>query len=78
MPDISQLAAIASRYATRMADAMIRACVAKAVETGERLEVPERGHAGRRPEKRPDCEPADEEWRRLVEGNAETRASWRW
>lgn len=70
---ISELARIAARYFTAMADAMIRACVAKAVETGECLEVPERGHAGHRPEKRPGCEPTDDEWRRMCEGNSDTR-----
>lgn len=74
---ISELARIAARYFTAMADAMIRACVSKAVETGESLEVPERGHAGRRPERRPDSEPTEDEWRRMVEGNSDTRAAWK-
>lgn len=70
---IAELARIAARYLTSMADAMIKACVAKAVETGERLDVPERGHAERRPERRPDGGLADDEWRRMVEGNSDTR-----
>lgn len=74
---INELARIAARYLTAMADAMLRACVAKAVETGEPLEVPERGHAGHRPEKRPDAGPTDDEWRRMVEGNTDTRAAWK-
>lgn len=69
MPDISQLAAIASRYATRMADAMIAACVRRAVETGEVLRIPEREavpRRGRRPTE-------DVDWERMVRGNREVR-----
>lgn len=76
MPDISQLAAIASRYATRMADAMIRACVSKAMETGERLELPERKPAklrGKRFDRILLDEMSDEDWERMVRGNREVR-----
>lgn len=69
MPDISHLAAIASRYATRMADAMIAACVRRAVETGEHLRIPERAaipRRGRRPAE-------DVDWERMVRGNREVR-----
>ena len=72
MPDISQLAAIASRYATRMADAMIAACVRRAIETGEELDIPERAamprRRGRRPrERKPDYD-------RIMRTNSETEA----
>ena len=67
---IQQLADIAARHLTRMADAMIAACVARAVETGEPLVVPERGATasivGARPVERAD-------WERLVRGNSDTR-----
>lgn len=69
---ISELARIASRYFTAMADAMLHACVAKAVETGESLDVPERRHFRKRG-MRPDDNPSDEEWRRMVEGNSDSR-----
>lgn len=39
---INELAAIAARHMTRMADAMIAACVARALVTGEPLDIPER------------------------------------
>lgn len=73
MPDVSQLAAIASRYATRMADAMIAACVRRAIETGEELRIQERAavaRRGRRPTE-------DVDWERMVEGNRASDATWR-
>ena len=71
---ISELARIAARYFTAMADAMLHACVVKAVETGESLDVPERGHVQKRG-MRPDDNPTDDEWRRMVEGNSDSRWS---
>lgn len=73
---ISELARIAARYFTAMADAMIRACVSKAVETGERLELPERKPAkvrGKSFDLAQFDEMSDEEWRRMCEGNSDTR-----
>lgn len=71
MLSLQHLARIAARYFTPMADAMITACAAKAVETGETLVVPERVQAqaarGMRPSEGID-------WRRMVEGNADTPA----
>lgn len=68
---IQQLAEIASRHFTAMADAMIAACVARAIATGEPLVVPE--HAARpRPAY---VSRADEgvDWERMVRGNSDTR-----
>ena len=74
MLTVSQLAAIAARHATRMADAMIAACVRHALETGEKFDIPEQtvmpARRGRRPAERVDYE-------RMVVRNRETRASWR-
>ena len=71
MLSLQHLARIAARYFTPMADAMITACVAKAVETGQTLVVPERAQAqgarGMRPSE-------DVDWRRMVEGNCDTPA----
>ena len=38
MLTVTELARIASRHATRMADAMIAACARHALETGEKLD----------------------------------------
>ena len=73
MLTVTELARIASRYATRMADAMIAACVRHALETGEKFDIPERTvmpRRGKRPSERVDYE-------RMVVRNRETRASWR-
>lgn len=73
---ISELARIAARYLTAMADAMIRACVSKAMETGERLELPERKPAklrGKSFDRILLDEMSDEDWRRMCEGNSDTR-----
>ena len=74
MLTVTELARIASHYATRMADAMIAACVRHALETGEKFDIPEKIVAprrrGRRPEERVDYE-------RMVRSNKATRASWR-
>ena len=73
MLTVSQLAAIAARHATRMADAMIAACVRHALETGEKFDIPERTvmpRRGKRPAERVDYE-------RMVRSNTATRASWR-
>lgn len=66
---LTELVGIASRYFTAMADAMVAACVAKALETGEYLEIPERGPSKKRGEG-PEPEPA---WKLMVEGNTDTR-----
>lgn len=76
---INELVQIAARHLTAMSDAMIAACVRKALETGERLDIPAR--------KRPTAqrglhaaqiildEMDDEDWRRMCEGNRESRAA---
>ena len=68
---INQLAAIAAKYLTVMADAMIVACVAKALETGEPLVVPERA-AGRRPAYVGYVYDEEPDWERMVRGNSDT------
>lgn len=73
MLTVTDLARIASRYATRMADAMIAACVRHALETGEKFDIPERTvmpRRGKRPREQVDYE-------RMVRSNKATRASWR-
>lgn len=74
MLTVTELARIASHYATRMADAMIAACVRHALETGEKFDIPEKIVAPRRRGKRPE-EHVDYE--RMVRSNNATRASWR-
>jgi len=68
---LQQMLDIACRHATRMAEAMVAACQGRALETGERLRMPERrapraGTRGQRPE-------PDTDWERLVSGNSDTR-----
>ena len=70
---VQEMLDIAGRCFTSMADAMIRACVDWSVRNKQPLRIPERGHAPRLAERRPPDEPTDEEWRRLVEGNSDTR-----
>lgn len=68
---INELAAIAARHMTRMADAMIAACVARALVTGEPLDIPER-----RLEPRPAYVAhvdEDVDWARLMEHNQAPR-----
>lgn len=84
MLTLQQLADIAARYYTRMADAMIAACIRHANEVDFPLvipEKPERKHRKRRKRnKRPaelDAEPSHEEWRVMVEGNRASDAAWR-
>ena len=72
MLTVTELARIASHYATRMADAMIAACVRHALETGEKFDIPERTVMPRRRGKRPTEEHVDYE--RMVRSNSETRA----
>lgn len=73
---LNQLAAIAARHVTRMADAMIAACVARALETGEPLDIPERPRRGRSRGKRPAIVTLDEpdgDWDRLMRENRAPR-----
>lgn len=70
MLSLQQLLDIACRHATAMSDAMVCACVGRALETGEALRMP-RGHAPfvvrvERPEERID-------WELIVRGNSDTR-----
>ncbi len=45
VPSIQDLLDIASQYSTPMADAMVKACIARALEDGTPLRIPERdGH----------------------------------
>ena len=69
MLSLQKLVEIAARHFTPMADAMVAACVAKAVETGEALDIPEKG-AGRIRGERP---AEDVDWERMVTGNGDTR-----
>ena len=71
---LQEMAEIAARHETRMADAMLLACVERALETGEPLLVPERGGAASgKPRKAPGDDLADAEWERLQRGNSDTR-----
>lgn len=67
---LQELLDIACRHFTAMADAMVAACVTKACETGELIDLrrsPARGAPiGIRPRE-------DVDWERLVVGNADTR-----
>lgn len=70
---LQQIANIAARYSTEMAHAMLRACMIKHYATGEPLDIPTQAAAHVRRGKRPADEPTDEDWRKLVEGNAAPR-----
>ena len=71
---LQEIADIASRYHTRMADAMVAACVARAIETGEPLAIPERGSARRSViRSTPGGVHGDADWERLQRGNTDTR-----
>lgn len=73
MLSIQRLAEIAARHPTAMADAMVAACIARHLRTGEPLSMPER-KAFPRPAP---CLPVGDsdrvDWVRMVEGNADTR-----
>ena len=85
MLKLQHLADIAARYYTRMADAMIAACIRHANEVDFPLVIPEqteqRKHRKRKKRnKRPaelDAEPSHDEWRVMVEGNRASDATWR-
>ena len=85
MLTLQQLADIAARYYTRMADAMIAACIRHANEVDYPLVIPEqteqrKRRKRRKRKKRPaelDAEPSHEEWRVMVEGNRASDATWR-
>lgn len=69
---IQQMADIAARYFTAMADAMIAACIACAIETGEALRIPERKNC---PNKAVALEdPEARMFERMVRSNSDTRA----
>ena len=76
MLTVQQMLDIAARHFTAMADAMVAACVAKAIEEGLPLVVPERP-SGKRTRGGAPARPAPSgervEWRRLVERNSDTR-----
>ncbi|MBQ9005343.1 MAG: hypothetical protein IJ092_03100 [Atopobiaceae bacterium] len=70
---IQQLADIASRYLTAMAGAMIAACVARSLETGEPLSIPERGRKA--PAFRAAyADPTHDEWDRMMRSNSDSLA----
>lgn len=69
---VQQMADIAARHFTRMADAMIAACVALSLETGEALRIPERVQSGASRIAYEDAEARMFE--RMVRGNSDTRA----
>lgn len=85
MLTLQQLADIAARHYTRMADAMIAACIRHANEVDFPLVIPEkteqRKHLKRKKRnKRPaelDAELSHDEWRVMVEGNRASDATWR-
>lgn len=88
MLTVTELARIASRYATRMADAMIAACIRHANEVDFPLVIPEKTEQRKRRKrkkrkkrnKRPaelDAELSNEEWRVMVESNRASDAAWR-
>lgn len=70
MLSLQTLIEIAARHFTTMASAMVAACVAKSVDTGEVLKIPERqqawGHRGARPTD-------DVDWESLVRHNSDSR-----
>lgn len=70
MLSLQELVEIAARHFTAMADAMVTACVAKSVDTGEVLNIPERlsmpGPRGERPTE-------DVDWEGLVTRNSDSR-----
>lgn len=70
---VQEMLDIAGRYYTAMADAMIDACVEWATRTNTPLRESRRSAPSRRAEKRPDDDMDHHEWRRLMEGNSDTR-----
>jgi hypothetical protein len=63
MLTLQELLDIARRYATAMADAMIAACVQRAIETGETLTLRDA----------PPDEGRESEWDRMMRSNTDTR-----
>lgn len=72
LPTLQEMVDIASRFDTLIAHAVIRACVARALDTGEPLTLPKRAMAMRDPDPYVIEEP-DPFWRELVVGNTDTR-----
>lgn len=70
MLSLQKLVEIAARHFTTMADAMVAACVAKSVETGEVLKIPERPSIPAPRGKRPTD---DVDWEELVTRNSDSR-----
>lgn len=76
MLSLQQLVDIAARHATAMADAMLRACVQRAVETGAPLRLTGEGASrkARGIARVSPPTPADDvDWERMVTGNRDTR-----
>lgn len=71
MLTVQEMFDIAARHMTAMADAMVAACVVWSVETGEPLAIPRTAREARPPAIVRPAEGVD--WRRMVEGNSDTR-----
>lgn len=75
LPTLQEMVDIASRFDTLIAHVVIRACVVRALETGEPLRLPDR------PQQRDpdpfvivvDGDGHHRRWRRLMESNTDTR-----
>lgn len=72
MLSVQQMLDIAFRHATRMADAMVAACVEWSLRAGVVLADPERPRPDRRAP-RGRLPEEDVDWRRMVEGNSDSR-----
>ena len=71
---LQEMLDIAMRYETAMADAMIIACIQCHHETGEPCVIRSRDRLARgQPDRRPAEDIPEDELRRLVERNADTR-----
>lgn len=70
MLTLQHMVDIASRFDTLIAHALIRACVVKALETGEPLTLPDRARRmADPPPMLAACEPSHKEWERMVSRN---------
>jgi len=72
MLSLQELVEIAARYFTAMADAMLAACVAKALEAGEPLAMPPRAKAPGGMRQEPILR-GDVDWDLMVRSNTDTR-----
>ena len=72
MLTVQQMADIAARHATAMADAMIAACLAWSLRVGEPLTVPRRASMPT-PSYEADATADGTDWERMVRTNTDTR-----